>query len=421
MKNGIFTGALIVVFALEIAALIWFAFNGTENVQDTVAVNEAVQSVRGDWHNIAAHANKTALDYVVIDSGGEVVFRTKTGLSENLNAAVSHRDTVLDIKTDGGVLGKIIVYNNSSDTLKNDRNALVIVFGIAAAVQIIICAGYSFYLNRVVVKPFRGLKGFAERVAGGNLDIPLEMDRGNLFGAFTESFDIMRSELKKARLAEAKANASKKELVAKLSHDIRTPVASIKAVSELGTALAEDKKTKKNFDRIISKADQINTLVANLFSATLEELQQLTVTPADMSSAELRGMLESADYFHKAKISDIPECMIYADKLRLQQVFDNIFANSYKYANTDIEVKAALNNGRLGIEIEDFGGGVSAEELPLLKEKFKRGGNTEGVDGAGLGLYISDRFMTEMKGELLIENGRNGLKITVIISLSGNI
>lgn len=421
MKNGIFTGALIAVFALEIAALIWFAFHGTENVQDTVEVNEAVQSVREDWRNMAAHANKTKLDYVVINSDGEVIFRTKTGLSESINDAIPHRDTVLDIETDGEVLGKIIVYNDSSDTLKSDRNALVVVFAIAATIQIIVCAGYSFYLNRVVVKPFRGLKGFAERVAGGNLDIPLEMDRGNLFGAFTESFDIMRSELKKARLAEAKANASKKELVAKLSHDIRTPVASIKAVSELGTALAEDEKTKKNFDRIISKADQINTLVANLFSATLEELQQLTVTPADMSSAELRGMLESADYFHKAQLPTIPECMIYADKLRLQQVFDNIFANSYKYANTDIEVKTKLDNGRLSVEIEDFGGGVSAEELPLLKEKFKRGGNTQGIDGAGLGLYISDRFMAEMKGELLIENGLNGLKIIVFISLSGNI
>ena len=61
-----------------------------------------------------------------------------------------------------------------------------------------------------MIRPFRKLKGFAERIAGGNLDIPLEMDKRNLFGAFTESFDIMRSELKKARLAEAQAQQSKK-------------------------------------------------------------------------------------------------------------------------------------------------------------------------------------------------------------------
>lgn len=420
MKNGIFFCAMAAVLALEAAISILFALGGTENEQDTVAVNEAVQSVREDWHNMAAHVNQTELDYVVIDSGGEVIFKTRDGLSESVNAAVSHRDTILDICVEGAVSGKIIVYNDVSDALENDRIALAAAFVTAALIQAAVCAVYALYLNRAVIKPFRGLKGFAERVAGGNLDIPLEMDRGNLFGPFTESFDIMRSELKKARLAEAKANASKKELVAKLSHDIRTPVASIKALSELGAALSEDKKTGEAFARINSKADQINTLVGNLFSATLEELQQLSVSPSDMPSAELRGMLENADYFHKARISDIPECMLYADKLRLQQVFDNIFANSYKYANTEIEIKAFLENGRLAVEIEDGGGGVSEEELPLLKEKFRRGGNAEGVDGAGLGLYISDRFMTEMKGELLIKNGGSGLKTVVLISLSGN-
>ena len=422
MKNGIFSTALLIVFILEISALLWCAFRGTGNgLQDAVAVNEAVRSVQEDLDNIEAHTNKTALDYVVIDNGGEVIFKTRSGLSESVNAAISHRDTILDIEADGSAAAKIIVYNHSADELKSARNSLVIVFGAAAAVQLLICVGYSIYMNIAVIKPFRKLKGFAERVAGGNLDIPLEMDRNNLFGAFTESFDIMRSELKKARIAEAKANASKKELVAKLSHDIRTPVASIKAVSELGAALSDNEKTRENFARIISKADRINTLVGNLFSATLEELQQLTVTPDDIPSTELRGIIESADYFRKAYIPDIPECMIYADKLRLQQVFDNIFANSYKYANTEITVNIALKNGMLAVEVEDFGGGVDPDELPILKEKWERGGNTSGIDGAGLGLYISDRFMAEMKGELLIENGRNGLKITVLILPSGNI
>ena len=175
-----------------------------------------------------------------------------------------------------------------------------------------------------VLSPFRKLKGFAQRIAGGNLDIPLEMDRRNLFGAFTESFDIMRSELKKARIAEARANASKKELVAKLSHDIKTPVASIKAVSEIGLAVTNNGKDQANYAQIISKADQIDTLVTNLFTATLEELQQLTVTPANIDSKQVKTLLENSDYMHRAAVPDVPECLVYADGLRLQQVFDNI-------------------------------------------------------------------------------------------------
>lgn len=418
MRNKWFMGALIFVFALESAALIMFALHGTDNAQDTVEVNEAVQSVRNDWDNIAAHVNQTALDYVVIDNGGNVIFRTAEGLSESTNSAIAHRDTVCDIEIGGSIAGKIIIYNDSADAVKGGKAALIAVFATAAAIQVLICAVYMIYLNHVVVKPFQGLKGFAERIAGGDLDVPLKMDRGNIFGAFTESFDIMRSELKKARLAEAEANRSKKELVAKLSHDIRTPIASIKAVSELGAAVSADEKTRRSFEQIISKADHINTLVGNLFSATLEELQQLSVSPAPLDSTEIPSMLESSDYFRKTSIPNIPECVVCADKLRLQQVFDNIFANSYKYADTDIEVRSFLENGRLVIEIEDHGGGVQADELPLLKEKFRRGENSGGIDGAGLGLYISDRFMIEMNGELLLENGRKGLKNIIAIPLA---
>ncbi len=254
---------------------------------------------------------------------------------------------------------------------------------------------------------------------GGNLDIPLEMDRQNLFGAFTESFDIMRSELKKARLAEAKAQKSKKELVAKLSHDIKTPVASIKAVSEVGLALAVNEKDKESFTQIINKADQINTLVTNLFTATLEELEELSVNPTYIGGNSVRAMIENTDYLHRSTLPATPDCLVYADPLRLQQVFDNIFANSYKYAKTEITVDIFQAGNSLIIYIEDFGVGVPDEELPVLKEKFKRGSNSLNTEGAGLGLYISDYFIKEMGGELNIENGEHGFKVTLALRLNG--
>lgn len=421
MKIRLFFSVLMIVFLLESAVLVLFALPKTENLQDTVAINEAVQTVQDDWDSLEHHVNRTSLDYVVLDSGGAVLYRTKSGLSESVNTGIGHKDTILDIEVEGVAVGKIIVYNNDALMFRSEEQAVMIVVIAAMFLQCGICIGYFFYLRRTVIKPFHKLKGFAERVAGGNLDIPLEMDRQNLFGAFTESFDIMRSDLKKARIAEAKANESKKELVAKLSHDIKTPVASIKAASEVGAALAADEKIRKNYEQIVQKADQINTLVTNLFSATLEELQELTVTPSELKSQELRSLLENADYLHRAAIPPIPACMLFADRLRLQQVFDNIFANSYKYADTKIDVTVSLESKFLTVSIEDYGGGVGESELPLLKEKFKRGSNTAGIDGAGLGLYISDYCMKKMQGRLDIENGETGLKVTVMIALAGTI
>lgn len=421
MKKQLFLIGALLVFAAEIIAIIVFAVQTPDFSQDTVAVNEIVQTVKGDFNNMQQHKNSTALNYVVIDNDDNILYRTQRGLSESINAAIAHRDTILDITVDGTKVGTVIIYNDGAQTLQAQKQTAVIVLTAGIAVQAAVCIGYALYMHLTVVKPFRKLKGFAERVAGGNLDVPLAMDRNNVFGAFTESFDIMRSELKKARLSEAQAQQSKKELVAKLSHDIKTPVASIKAVSEVGLTIAESKKDKANYAQIIAKADQINTLVTNLFSATLEELQQLTVTPMNIESRQVKAMLENADYLHRATVPDIPKCLVYADGLRLQQVFDNIFANSYKYAKTDITVTAQRTEKYVNVVIEDCGGGVSPDELPTLKEKFKRGSNTANAEGAGLGLYISDYFMREMLGELNIENGERGLKITVSIPISGNI
>jgi len=418
MKNRIFFGSMIALFLIELAVLIWFAYPRTEHLQDTVSINEILQTIQSDWDSFESHVNHTVLDYVILDSDGTVLYKTNPELSESINAAISHKDTILDIEVEGAVVGKLIVYNNDAAAFQSEKQAAILAIILTMVLQCCVCGGYFIYLQCTVIKPFGKMNRFAERIAGGNLDIPLEMDRKNLFGAFTESFDIMRSELKKARIAEARANASKKELVAKLSHDIKTPVASIKAASEVGAALSQDDKNRENYAQIIQKADQINTLVTNLFSATLEELQELPVTPSDMKSGELRELLANSDYLHRAGMPPIPDCLLFADKLRLQQVFDNIFANSYKYADTKIEAAVWLEENYLAVSIEDCGGGVDESELPLLKEKFKRGSNSKGIDGAGLGLYISDYCMERMKGRLDIENGQSGLKTTVRIALA---
>lgn len=419
MKRKRFFISLLFVFLAETAAFMFMVFWDIDSPQDSVAVNEVFMSVQDGWDDLDNYNNNTGLDYVVLDMDGNLKFRTRKGLSESVNKAIIHRDTILMINNGKQAAGRIIIYNNSINELQEQKNKILVFLLVVLSVQCIVCIGYMFYLENRVIKPFKKLKGFAVRIAAGNLDFPLEMDRFNLFGAFTESFDVMRDELKRARIAEARAEAEKRELVAELSHDIKTPVASIKAASELGLLLADSDKVKDNYQNIIHKADQVNALVTNLFTAALEELDKLSVIPVELDSTEVFEMLGRADYLGYASIPGIPGCLVFADRLRLQQVFDNLFANSYKYAGTKIDVTADRGNRYLAVIIEDYGGGASAEELPLLKEKFKRGSNTQDMDGAGLGLYLSDYFIREMQGELVIENGQNGLRAVVNILLCG--
>ena len=103
----------------------------------------------------------------------------------------------------------------------------------------------------------------------------------------------------------------------------------------------------------------------------------------------------------------------------MQQVFDNIISNSYKYAGTDILISAVFDGPFLVLTIEDSGSGAPEDELPLLSNKFYRGKNAAAKSGYGLGLYISKTLLEDMSGDLSCENRKNGFAICLRLKLAG--
>ncbi|GIP30202.1 hypothetical protein J23TS9_53320 [Paenibacillus sp. J23TS9] len=386
---------------------------------DVVAVNEVVKITESRWGNMKPEDyHATQLQFVVLDNNGTILYQTAEGLSTTLNDAMKNRDTVTDIMIDDRLAGKMIIHNDYQAIIEQSRSRLVSVMMTTFVAITALCIFYILFLNHRVFKPFKKLQNFAVNVARGNLDIPLKMDKNNPFGAFTESFDIMREELAAARQSEYAANRSKKELVAGLSHDIKTPVASIKAVSELMLIRASDDKVIKQLNMIYSKAEQINLLVTDMFHATLEELQELKVTVSEELSEVLSGIIANVNYDDQISCDPIPACMIVTDVTRLQQVFDNILSNSYKYAGTSVKITSQINDAYLELHIMDYGQGVDEDELPLLFNKFYRGQNVVGQSGTGLGLFISKYFMQKMLGDMECHNRDDGFTVILRIKLA---
>lgn len=390
----------------------------------TIGINRCIARLEDSWDDVSTNKDRLItpdeeFDYCVIDNSGAVLIYTRDDIAKNIQTATSNYDIIRDIEVDGSAAGKLLVHNPKAE-LEKETNAKIALFvGCLVAVTIVVFIIYYIYLKRRVINPFYKLKNFAVRIAGGNLDTPLDMDKGNVFGPFTESFDIMRDELKASREREEQALKSRKELVAQLSHDIKTPVASIKAMTDV-MSLTADEETKETVSAISSKADQIDELISNLFHATLEELEQLEVKPEDVDSTDIVQMVREADYLKKVKVLDIRQAVVFADRLRLNQVISNIIFNSYKYAGTEITVtgKFDSSNKMLLIEIADKGPGVPEEELEIITQKFKRGSNAGGSEGSGLGLYISDYLMKKMEGSLTPRNTGDGFAVEIGLKLS---
>lgn len=385
---------------------------------DTVAANRIVKEVANEFADGRFGKTTSDLyDYTVLDRNGNILYSSGVSAPLSINSAVKNHDAILDV-TDGDVLyGKVLISTQYNDQLLEQRkNVTALSFGMFGVMLLLVLL-YDSYLDKKILKPFKGLRDFARHIAMGNLDVPLPMDRNHVFGAFTESFDIMREELSAARQREAYANRSKKELVASLSHDIKTPVTSIKLVSELLLVTEQRTPAADKISTIYEKAEQIDKLITDMLNATLKDLGELKVHTEEKSSALLEPMVRNSDYYGKVAMDPIPGCLLLFDPLRMGQVIDNIISNAYKYAGTEITIVSELMEEGLRMEFMDYGSGVPAEELAKLLQKFYRGSNSQspGEHGSGLGLYIAHHLMVQMGGELQYYNRSDGFSVEIFI------
>ena len=348
------------------------------------------------------------------------------------------------------------IWNNLNDNMVNGQNLMLKYMVIFWAVLLVL--GYTLILivYRFEIKPVSEMENFASEIAKGNLDVPLPIHKNNMFGNFTESFDIMREELKASKERELEAEKAKREMVAELSHDLKTPVATIRATCEVLDLIyrkdieklenelkakadnfndtdkeeAEQRLSglKSNLEKIgyiYNKSDMINELVGSVFRATLDDMQEIKIEPKENESVTIESYFEGLkEYGNIIMDNHIPECLVYMDKLRMEQVIDNIVGNSYKYACTDIHVSfdetemILPGNGNkasfIKITIRDAGPGVSEDDLPLLTEKFHRGSNAADKQGYGLGLYLANHYMEKQGGGMEYYN-ENGFVVELLV------
>ena len=418
------------VYLLGVLLFALFTIPGKEDPDREALVlklNEIVHIVeekRNDPGSLGG--TEYGVDYAVTDTLGEVQFSTVPVENGRISVetAIKKGYPYRYILVDGRLLGCVILLDDGSAQFAKLRIRMLLGMCVFGAALITAAGLFGMYVTKRIYRPFRELKDFAGRVAEGKLDEPLSMDRSNMFGAFSESFDIMREELRTARIREADLQKREKELVASLSHDLKTPITGIKLTSELLSAKLAHTPGMEDYTEkianIYKKADQIDVLVSDLFSATLEELGEFKVNCTDESSRILTEILKKYDDKGLVQAQDVPEVLIHIDPRRMHQVIGNIISNSYKYAGTGIEVSYRLVEEYLEMSVRDFGPGVPEEELGMILGKFYRGKKwaESKEEGSGLGLYIASTLMEKMDGELLPSNEGRGFKITLMIPLS---
>ena len=229
------------------------------------------------------------------------------------------------------------------------------------------------YLFRHIQKPLDILVSGVKRIQEGNLDAPIGDVVPDEFKPACDAVDEMAARLKTSLEAQSRQQ-QKQELIAGMSHDLKSPLTSIRAYTEgLLDGAAKDEQTQARYlQTIYAKETELETLVNRLFSFAKLDLSE---APAKPEALEISGTFaEIAAGFEAEGLDDLPDETVMADRELLSRCMSNLLDNSRKYGASHVVISADISGDTVSISVSDDGPGVEASQLERSRS-YKNSGH----------------------------------------------
>jgi signal transduction histidine kinase len=274
-------------------------------------------------------------------------------------------------------------------------------------ITLIAAALFSLIALGVITRNLRKIVNVIRKFKDGDLNARVKLKSKGELREFADSFNEMADTIVK-NIEEMKTMDNlRRELVANVSHDLRTPLATIQGYIETilikADSLSEDER-KKYMQTIFNSTERLKNLVSELFELSKLEAKETKPKPEPFSLAELvqdiqqKNTVIAEQKNIELKIEfpyDLP--MVYADIGMMERVVQNLLDNAIKFTseNGEVLIRLSPESDNILVEIKDTGYGISEEELPHIFDRYQR--NQRSVqkenEGLGLGLAIVKRIM----------------------------
>lgn len=336
-----------------------------------------------------------------------------------------------DFRFTDGAKGSVFVIRERSPFGEVVRKLLPVLVILLVAVIVAANALLYRWITRSVVKPLELLRGSAERIKEGNLQVSLDLRSKDEIGQLNETFENMRKRLHESVQLRLRDEESRKELVSNISHDLRTPITNIKGYIEgIRDGVADTpEKMDKYVNIIYSKANDLDRLVDELFLYSKLDLKQVSF---QFEHADIVGFLDACldelRYVMKEKGIDLewddrPQSgiAVFADLEKLKRAVLNIIGNAQKFtdkADKTIRVSVRAAEDRVVVEIRDNGIGIPREDIPYIFDRFYRAerSRNSSTGGSGLGLAIA-RQIVEGHGGTIWASSEPGVGTSLFFTL----
>lgn len=271
------------------------------------------------------------------------------------------------------------------------KNQLIIVSFVILLLSILIAS----FISKKLSKPIEALNLSAHKVADGKYDETFESNSNICeIQELTSTLNYAKDEL-------SKTDELRRELLANVSHDLKTPLTMIKAYSEMVRDITykDKKKREENLNVIIEEVDRLNLLVGDildlsvmqskLYEKNIEDFDIVNLTKVIINRYKIFTFTEEYKFIFNTNKDEI---IISADKKKIEQVLYNLINNAINYTGDDKKVIININQtkNKVRIEITDTGKGIKKEEINLIWDKYYKSNkkHKRNMIGTGLGLSI---------------------------------
>ena len=266
------------------------------------------------------------------------------------------------------------------------RNQLIIITVIVISLSLLV----AIFISKKISKPIEEINDNAKRLAKGEYGNKVDINTN------IEEIRELNNTLNQTSEELAKTEGLRRELMANVTHDLKTPLTMIKAYAEMIRDLHGDnkKKREKNLNVIIEETDRLNLLVNDVLDLSKFNAGTTKLEKEDFNLDELiKEILNRYQIYidkdgYSIEYDSDGETIINADRARISQVIYNLINNALNYTGNDKKVFIKLKNGK--VEITDTGKGIKKEDIDLIWDKYYKVDKTYSrmQIGSGIGLSI---------------------------------
>ncbi len=332
-----------------------------------------------------------------------------------LNRSPTIRLTLMGIYVLSGVLTFINIWMTAKLMFASPHDLILATILLLYASGIAIVIGYFF--TSALTDRINQVENAAHSITGGELETRIPVTGQDEIAQLADTFNIMAAQLQAAADQQRQVEQLRRDLIAWVSHDLQTPLASIRAVVEaLADGIVEDPDTSQRYLRTAQRdIASLSILIDDLFQMAQLDAGGLKLDLADNSLSDLiSDTLES--FSETAKNNGInlegsvtPQVdPVWMDAQRIGRVLNNLVGNALRYTPSggQVRVKGSLLGDIVLVEVNDSGEGIPAQDLPLIFDRFYRGEKSRSrtTGGAGLGLAIARGIVEAHHGQINVES-----------------